>query len=313
MSRRLGLTALAALAGLQLACPLLDDGGGGGGGSITFNSGFVFVRKDDRNVYVADESDFSTVGRLTTAGGAKQPSLSKDGTQVVFVQTSGAVSELAVVAVNAPGLPETVYSSSSTQTNFRNPVFSPDGTRIAFAYDEGGASSIGLVNVDGTGFERLAGGSALSYGAPSFYPDGSSVLAPAGNSSASFTQLESINLSTKTATSVTNNLGTVALQIVGRAVVSPDGTKAAFDARISSGGVRIFVLDLTTKAVSQLTEYPGDPAVADSFPTWVGTDRVGFSSDSGGADQVYALPSNVTKSSGGLLLPSAIEPWYGPN
>ncbi|MFZ5468562.1 MAG: hypothetical protein ACOZIN_03910 [Myxococcota bacterium] len=299
---------------LPLGCPLLnDDGGGGGSNSVVFSKGFVFVRKDDRNVYVADEADLSTVGRLTTAGGAHHPSLSQDGRQVVFVQTNGGESAIQTVAVNGGALPSTVFSSTATQKNLRTPVFSPDGRKIAFAYDEGASSSIGWVNADGTGFERLAGGSALSYASPSFYSDGTRLLAIAGSSSATYTQLENIDLATGTATNVTSNLGPAALQVANRVVVSPDGSKAAFDARTSVGGVRIFVIDLTSKEVGQLTEYPADPNVVDGFPTWVGISQVGFSSDSGGNDQVYALPANITKSSGGLKLPSAIEPWYGPN
>jgi TolB protein len=83
------VAALLAIAPL-LGCPPDDGGGGaGGGGSITFNEGFAFIRRDDRNVYVADKSDFTKVAKLTTAGNARQPAISKDGKRVVYVENTG--------------------------------------------------------------------------------------------------------------------------------------------------------------------------------------------------------------------------------
>ena len=79
------------------------------------------------------------------------------------------------------------------------------------------------------------------------------------------------------------------------------------------GRRRIFVIGLSSQTVTRLTDYPADPTANDSFPTWVGSTQVGFSSDTGGNDQVYELASTAMMSSGGLVLPSAIEPWFGPN
>ncbi|MBI3184513.1 MAG: PD40 domain-containing protein [Myxococcales bacterium] len=295
-----------------LGCPLLDGGGGGGGGgTVNFLRGFVYVRKDDRNLYVADQSDYSKVARLTTTGNARHPSLSADGKRVVFVRAAGAETELMTVPASG-GQPTLVLASTATWRNFKSPVFSPEGSRIAFAYDEGASSALGIVNADGSGFARLAGGGALSYGSPSFFADGTSVLAMAGNSASTFTQLERVAIATGQATNVTNNLGSEVVQIANRVVVSPDGTRAAFDGRLSSNAVRIFIINLSSKQVTRLTDYPSDPTAQDGFPTWIGTERVGFSSDTGGSDQVYTLPASASKTSGGLELPSAIEPWFGP-
>ena len=106
---------------------------------------------------------------------------------------------------------------------------------------------------------------------------------------------------------MTNTLGAAATQISNRLVVSPDGTKAAFDGQISSGRSRIFVIDLTSKSVQQLTNYPSEPDARDGFPSWVGADRVAFQSDYGGGDQVYALSSSAQGTSGGIELPGAVE------
>ena len=294
------------------SCDLLTGGGGGGGGgTINFQRGFVFLRPEDRNLYVADEKSYVDVQQLTTAGGARHPSLSKNGRVVVFVASTGSDTSLATVPV-AGGAVSTVFQSTTTVKNLRTPVFSPDGQKVVFAYDDGAGSSVGVVNLDGSGFEKLGGG-ALSYTSPSFLPDGLSVLVAAGAPGSGYNQVERITLSTKSAVNVASTLGNEAQQVVDRLVVSPDGSKAAFDGRISSTGTRIFVMDLTSKAVTQLTDYPGEPGARDAFPTWVGNDKVGFSSDTGGAEQVYVLPASSTKTSGGLTLPKALQPSYGPN
>jgi TolB protein len=313
MMKRLNVVvALAALTG----CELVGGGGGGtgggaggGGGGLDFKAGYTFVRKDDRNVFLVDESDPSTVGALTTTGGVRTPSLSKDGTRIVFVRGTGMGAALVTVP-SAGGTASTVLASTAQASNFKTPVFSPDGARIAFSYDDGLVTSIGLVKVDGTGFARLIGGSSLAYASPSWAPDGKSIVAAAGNLGLGLTMVERIDVATGAATSVTNTLGNEALGITGRLVLNPNGTRALFDGRVSSGVTRLFLLDLGTKLVTKVNEYPSDPTANDSFPCWVDLNTVAFSSDSGGNDNVY---TKAASGAGGvtLVVPKAIEPWFG--
>lgn len=300
-------------------CEILGGGGGTGGGAgggggtmVSFTKGYVFVRKDDRDVYIVDESNLQATARLTTSGGTRTPSLSADGKRVVFSRQVGSETELATVATTG-GSSTAVISSSPTMKNLRNPIFSKDSTKIFFAYDVSASSAIGVVNADGTMFKALAGGS-FSYATPSLFADGLSLLVGAGSSASQLSQLERIDAATGMATNVASTLGIDAQAIANRVVISPDGTRAAFDGRAASGtsGTRIFVMNLTTKTVTKLTDYPSDQTVNDSDPTWVGNDKIGFSSDSGGNDQVYVLSATATNTSGGLTLPKAIEAWYGP-
>lgn len=304
------------------ACDFLPGGGGGVGGGAggggtgggDFSKGYVFVRKDDKNLYVTDTRDLNTVLKVTTEGGSRHPSLSRDGKRIVFSRTTATDTEIDTVST-AGGMVSQVFLASSTLTtrNVRNPVFTPDGARIVFAFDEGAGSSLGIVNSDGTGYAKLIGGVALSYAAPSMASDGASVIAAAGNSGTQLTQIERVSLSTGMATNITNMLGLEVQGIASRVVVSPDGTKAVFDGRLSSGSTRIFVIDLATKAITRITDYPGEPGANDASPCWVGNDKVGFSSDTGGNDQIYALPVTSMMTSGGLQVPGGTEPWYGPN
>ena len=309
LSARLAFAFLAVLS--VSGCEFLTGGGGGGGGTINFQRGFVYVRKDDRNLYIADEKSYVDVQQLTTGGGVRQPSLSADGKVVVFIATQGTDTVVATVPARG-GTLAAVFRSTATVKNLRTPVFSPDGTKIVFAYDEGASSVIGVVNADGSGFAKVAGGT-FSYASPSFLPGGTALLVAAGNPGSGYTQVERIELATGTASNISSNLGNDALQIQNRLVASPDGASAAFDGRISSGASRIFVMNLTTRVVTQVTDYPSEPGVVDAYPSWVASANVAFNSDTGGADQVYVLASDSVKTSGGLTLPRAIEAWYGPN
>lgn len=317
MLRRLGAVLVFIM--MWAACDLGGGGGGGtgggsgggtgGGGGFDFKSGFTFVRKDDRNVYLADATDYQTTAVLTQSGTVHSPSLSKDGKRIVFVQGAGADSAIASVAVSG-GSVSVVLAASAQVKNFKTPVYSPDGLKIAFTYDNGGVSSnLGLVNTDGSNFVALVGGGALAYALPSFSADGLTLLAAAGSTGSQLTQLERITIATKQAISVTNTLGIEAISIANRVVESADGTKAIFDARISTGVTRIFVINLSSKQVTKVNDYVGEPNTNDSFPTWVDASTLAFSSDSGGNDNVYKI--GVDGTSRKLLMPKAIEPWYG--
>lgn len=313
MSRSLwSVIAVAALVLTLQSCFLLGGGGGGGGGTgggtaSSFASGFATVRKDDRNLFLTDERDVNSPVQLTSTGGVSMPSFSRDGRQVVFAHKSGQDSELLLVPVTG-GTPSTVLRSSPTQQNLRTPTFSPDGTRIAFAYDENAtSSSVGLVNVDGSGFRKLVGGGALAYASPSWFPDGASLLVTAGNAGLMQTQVERIDVATGTPTSITNTLGVEVLAIASRLVVSPDGQRAVFDGRVSSGVTRIFVLDLSSKVTTR-QRTPASGAVNDSAPSWVSSTAFVFSSDEGGNDQVYKQTLGSMNAT--LAVPLAIEPAY---
>jgi TolB protein len=305
--RALSLAFCAAL----VSCDLLTGGGGGGGGSstITFSRGFVYVRRDDRNLYLADESDLQSSGQLTTSGGVYTPSLSKDGKRIVYVLRSATESELDLVGV-VGGTSSVLLKSTASVKNLRTPVFSPDGARVAFAFDEPSGSSIGLINVDGSGFIKVIGGAAFAYASPTFFPDGQSVLAMAGGAGLAYTQVERVNLTTGQAINITNTLGVEAEGISTRLMLSPDGTQAVFDARVSSGSTRVFILDLATKKVTLLNDYTGEPNTNDSAPAWQSAATVVYSSDSGGNDNVYRIGANGASRK--LVLPKAIEPYYGP-
>jgi len=315
-----GLAVVLAACALSGASSCLDDGGGGGGGEINFIRGFVFVREDNQDIYVADQSDYSLVGRLTTSGGNRHPSLSADGRQAVFAHTDiDGVSSIMTVATSGGGAPRTVYVADTTagEKSFKNPVLSPDGTTIVFTYEILTTSYLARVAAaDGSGFTTLTT-APLSYASPSFYPDSvypDEVLVLAGSSIGQYTQLERINLATGQISPVTNDLGAEAASISGRAVLSADGTRVAFDARLvgMTSATRIFVQALSSGATARVSDTgAGSTDSLHAFPTWVSATQVAFVSNEGGANQVYVQGID-TAGTGSLTLPSANQPWFGP-
>lgn len=319
MKRFLGL---AVVAGLSACEPLdVDDGGGGTAGG-DFNRGFVFVRAD-RNVYVVDDNgDPNSPTRLTTGGGAQQPSVSRNGRSVVFVRRVNGGAELQTVPTVAGSQASTVFSTSDVACNrctgFRSPVFDPSGNFIVFVIERGAGSntSLGRVNANGSGFQELTPDPTISFGAPSFYPDGQSVLVPAGNGLSQLNQLAKVPVDGSSPPLFFNSsLGNEARVIATRAVVSPDGSRVAFDGEVGSGGVRIFVAPLSATGIGtpvRVTDHTGEPGAQDTYPSWTSNSQVGFVSNAGGADNIYRVGTSGSAGAGSLVVPSALEPTYGP-
>ncbi|XXF78451.1 hypothetical protein P2318_01465 [Myxococcaceae bacterium GXIMD 01537] len=301
-------------------CEPFDDGGGGGGGGV-FNSGFVFVR-GDRNVYAVDQQgDPNSPTALTTGGRAQQPSVSRGGRSVVFVRKTATGAEVQTVPTVANSQASTVFSTSDTACNgctgLRSPVFSPNGAFIVFVIERGAgaATSLGRVNTDGSGFQELTPGTTISFGAPSFYPDGQNVLAPAGSGLTQLTQLARVPVDGSSSPRFFNStLGNEARVVVNRAVVSPDGSKVAFDGEVSTGGSRIFVATLSSAGFETpvaVTEHPGESGARDTFPSWMSSSQLGFLSNAGGADNIYRIGATPgTPGAGSLVVPSAQEPAF---
>jgi TolB protein len=307
------------------ACDLGSLGGTGGGGGGTaaagggstyngFASGFVFVNRADGNVYVTDATNVPTPVAVTSIGGARTPSLSHDGKVIVFAESTASDSGLVTVPSQG-GQATTILLASANPgvSNVRTPVFTPDGLHIVFSYDYGGSSAVGQVGIDGSNPSLLAGASSFAVSGGSLYPDGSAFLAAAGPSTDQLTQLVGVVIATDTQTTIASTLGLDAENLLTRVVVSPDGTMAAFDARVSSGSSRIFVMNLSTLVVAQVTDEPGAPGANDTSPCWVGSTQIAYSSTASGADALYVIAASSVRTAGTLQLTAAIDPWFGPN
>ena len=308
--------------GLLGACEPLDEGGGGGIGDVLFTRGFAFVRESDRNVFVVDdEGDPNSPQKLTTVGGVYWPSVSRDARSVVFVQRTGNTFSLQTVPTSGGAAPATLFSSGDAAcpsgcTNFRTPTFSPDGRSVVFVFSPAGSTltSLARVNTDGSGFQVLTP-NTIYYGAPSFMPNGREVVAPSGTGLRQLNQIAQVPLDGSGARF--SSLGNEVLAVENRVAVSPSGTQVAFDGRLSSGSVRVFVAPLSNLGVGQpqrVTDLTA-ASVQETWPSWTRTNQLGFLfTDSGGSDPgIYRANVNSTvPSSVSLSVPRAAEPSYGP-
>lgn len=322
------LWALLAVGLVGSGCEPLDDPGGGGGGvtDVIFGNGYVFVRNDQIWMANSPGPNDETVpaSQLTNSGENHSPSLSPDGRTVVFVQGSESESSLMLVntVVDAANQVRVLFPASGNQRNFRYPVFTPDGEQVVFAYEDntGGStfSAIGVVNADGSGFRSVVGSATESYTSPSLQPAGGGtpslqVYAALGGVIGSYDQIVAIDLATGDVTPLVTDLSP-ATAIADRVVVSPDGTRVAFAGRVPDTAARIFVADLDTEVVTQITEHVGDASAADSSPTWVSNTRVGFSAQVANGESIYTVPATPPAAgpgAGTLEVPSAVQPWYG--
>ena len=309
--KRVSVALLGAIALLSWSCnDLGGDGGGGGGpgGGFVFNSGYVSVRRDTGDLFIIDSSAPNNAQQLTNNGSNHTPAISPDGRTVVFTHDTASGTDLEVVPTTGTGSPSVLLAASADRANLRNPVFSPDGSTIAFAFDRNGQTFVAEIGANGAGFLELVQTGSTSYGSPSWYPDGSSLLVVSGNSPNNLTQLVQLNVSTQQLT----NIGPLPSAIADRAVLSPDGTTVAFDAVSGNASTpRVFAMALSSGTVTQLSDHPSDPGAQDTAPAWGASGQVIFSSDTGGADNVYSIAANTATPGGGtLVMPTGLEPWF---
>jgi dipeptidyl aminopeptidase/acylaminoacyl peptidase len=137
-------------------------------------SRFAFMRQTADGIYVArsDGSDVRLVvpvssGNLLPDGEILEYSFSPDGSELLVAIRCG---QTLIGKTDGSGVRELVGVNTYGDARFR-----PDGKQIAFT--QCGESGIGLVNADGTGLRDMAGPlGPYQYGAPSWSPDGSSLV-----------------------------------------------------------------------------------------------------------------------------------------
>jgi Tol biopolymer transport system component len=142
------------------------------------------------------------------------------------------------------------------------PAWSPDGTKIAFSDNrEGGEMHLWLMNADGTDQQRLTPDDAIS-SYPSWSPDGTRIA---------YTRYDAASHPTTHIALIDVAQGTVVdltMPAKGadfRPTWSPDGSKIAFSSN-RSGHSQVYVVDVTTRVVTQLT--PDAGITENRNPSW---------------------------------------------
>ncbi len=292
--------ALIAAAALAVSCNDLDAGGGGDTDKFQFSRGYVFQRPGEREIFIADEADYQLDRKLTSSGSNSRPHLSADGRTVVFVHTNES-GRTSIRRVPAGGGSESEVVAASPDFNFSDPWVTPDGGKVVFISTNsgGGESSLSVVNIDGSG--GLSVPQSTNDASPSLYPGAADVLT---FNALSRNELSKVQLSSGVRASRVQNLANSG----NRAVLSPDGKLIAYEAQVGSL-TRIFVVaEDGSGTPRQVSNTDGN----DTFPTWVGGTRLGFTSDSGGAENIYEIDVNAPEgTSARLKVPIAAQGSYG--
>lgn len=124
----------------------------------------------DADVYMLDR-DGGQPQRLRHPGFEFSPSISPDGTRLVFSTNRDGDNEIATADLHGTGVRVLTRNRASDGL----PAWSPHGTELAFVSDRGGDREIYVMNADGTQQRRLTTVSGNDE-APSWSPDGSLIV-----------------------------------------------------------------------------------------------------------------------------------------
>ena len=198
---------------------------------------------------------------------------SPDGTRIAFLSYRDGNEEIYVC--NADG-GEPVNLTTS-RANENHPSWSPDGTKIAFDSDRDGNWEVYVMGADGSNAVSLTDNEAVDVW-PSWSPDGGRIafftnrdgnyeiyaMDADGGNPVNLTKHDSIDVEPSW---------------------SPGGSRIAFRSDRGADGIGVYVLDLESSGVAQLTEHGG---IGSSIWSPDGT-RVAFHDDRVGNLEIYVM------------------------
>ena len=217
------------------------------------------------DIYVTGEDGSNPVAVVTHPATDSDPSLSPDGSQLLFVSDRlGAGQRDVFVQPMSGGTPTPVASGGFWDSD---PEWAPDGSRFAFTSNRDGQFDIFVSSfVDGEVSipVNLTGGDGRDDGFPTWSPDGSTIAfrssTPGGNE-----DIYSIPSAGGVPTRLTEDAGNDTSPSW-----SPDGTRIAFASnRAGTSGYDVFVMDTAGNGEARLTTTTGN----DWFPEWSGDGR----------------------------------------
>ncbi len=188
------------------------------------------------------------------------PSWSPDGTEIVYGTWSGDVHEIHVMDSDGGG-------SRRVASTGNWPSWSPDGERIVFSAGHGGSGQgLWTINRDGSGLSLLADG-VRELAEPAWSPDGEAIafVSASGDPSAADPVKWNEDIFVMDAA---GGPGQQITTLPGNdhwpPAWSPNGRQLAFTADGKENVGEILVVDLTSLAVTNLTNSEAD----DAFPAW---------------------------------------------
>jgi hypothetical protein len=232
----------------------------------------VFDRMEggNRDIWRVDLDGQNLVRLTTNTGDDQDPTVARG--RVVFASFRDGQGELYQIPL--AGGAETRLTT--TPGNETTPALSPDGERLAFSYEQAGLPRLWMANGNGTGAARATpdgfGFSGSVEGAPSWAPTGNRLVFTA-------TALGTSDLFNLTVAPPANPTAVT----TGDAndvepAWSADGEWVAFTSNRSGTGTDLFLLRVSTGAVTPLAAAAG---VTEYQPTWTPDGRVVYTVASG--------------------------------
>ncbi len=142
------------------------------------NGRIALIRIDPETVregYLGDAALFlvepngSGLTRLTAADTFSSPAWAPDGSKLAFLSQGG----ISLIQADGKGMTEVVPCDAPECTGQGSPAWAPDSSKLAFWADRREGQGLWTVLPDGTELELLRSG--LSFGQPSWSPDGKTI------------------------------------------------------------------------------------------------------------------------------------------
>jgi TolB protein len=221
---------------------------------IVFLSDRDDVGSEGVNAIYTVNSNGTGLARLTTEHALfRSPSLSPDGTQIVFASDKDVVLSDEIYVMPSSG---GVATRLTTNTVFdADPVFSPNGQKIAFARLINGFWQIFTMNANGTSQVQITSANA-NHSRPSWSPDGSKIAYESDAGGDYEIWVMNADGSGKTQLT-TNSVDDLAPSF------SPDGSKIVFVSYRVSGG-DLYTMNANGSSQTRLVALSG----AEDDPSW---------------------------------------------
>ena len=250
----------------------------------------AFVRALD--IYVMNANGPSNEVSFTMTGLNVSPSISPDGSRILFERVWNGVSDIYVMNIDGSGVTPLTQNSGSNMS----PAWSPSGAQIVFASDRDGDSEIFVMNANGTGVTQLTFNTVLDL-EPAWSPDGARIAYATEQVSPGNREIFAMNADGSNAVRLT----TSSLWDMNPSW-SPDGTRIAYECdRVVTqapftSSVEVCVMNADGSGVIAITDVT---TAFDAHPTWSLDGRsIAFSSDRDGDYDLY-----IVKAGGGRASP----------
>ena len=256
------------------------------------------VRRIHNGLLVSNGPNWQPDGRIRFGGGRNIYTMKPDGSDVVRVNTSGALSpdgrQILFVKEVIPGEPSSneLFVANADGSNSRrlthnkiadvDPRWSPDGRKIAYSYFPDGPwpkASICVINSDGSELTRLTN-ALLKAGPPVWSPDGTRIAFGVINDQ---NAIYVMNADGRNQMRLTYQMK----DWVGYAW-SPDGKKIAYAADYE-GNFEIYVINSDPSRQTNITHHLAE----DMYPSWSPDGKkIAFTSNREGRTALYVMNSD---------------------